>query len=286
MGSGIAENLLNRKYDVTGYDINPSAVERFAAAGGKGAATVKEAAQDASALILVVFDAVQIEDVLFTQGAADVMQPGSCVIVMSSVGRKVMEEAAPRLKKKGIHLIDAPMKGSFKDAACGNLYLMVAAEPKVLAGAEALLSSLGSTVNVVGDRPGMGQMVKTCVQVFFCLACEGACEIMMLAQAAGLNTDKVFEILSSTGASSEVFKTTTRFVAGRSFSGTGNPISILKKDLNVAMDLAKDYHLTLPAISGTTQNVVQAADAYPDDDIWSAARPIEASAGVELQMHL
>ena len=286
MGFGIAKNLMNRGYDVMGYDINLQAREQFQMTGGKTTDSCIGAAQDADAVVFVVFNAEQFHHVLFTEGAAQVMKTGSQVIVMSSIGKKAVEAAASELEAKGIDLLDVPMKGSVKDAGCGNLYLMVAASPKALKKADALLNSIGSNVCVVGDKPGMGQMVKTCVQTLFCLSCESACEIMALAKAAGLDEKTVYEVLASTGAASEVFKTTAKLIGSRCFAGTGNPISILRKDMAVAMEISEDYNLSIPAVKGTAANITLASDQYPDADIWAAALPVEKSADIEIQMKL
>lgn len=284
MGFGIGKNLMHRGYDVTGYDISCGARERFREIGGKTVESCVEAAKDADALILAVFDGDQVEDVLFAEGAADVMRQGSQVIVMASVGKKAVEAAAPKLAERGIDLVDAPMKGSAKDAGCGNLYIMAAAAPGALEKAETLLNSMGSVVRIVGEQPGMGQMVKTCVQTFFCLACEGACEILALAKATGLDEKTVYDVLASTGAASEVFKTTAKFIGSRCFRGTGNPISILRKDLAVAMELSEECGLSVPAVCGTAANIRAASDKYPDDDIWAAVRPVEESADIKIRM--
>lgn len=286
MGFGIAKNLMNREYDVIGYDISPEAREQFHKIGGTTTDSCVEAARDADVVVFAVFDAAQFNDVLFVRGVAKVMRAGSQVIVMSSVGKKVIEAAAPILEEMGIDLVDAPMKGSAKDAGCGNLSLMVAASPKAIKEVDTLLNSIGSVVCVVGDKPGMGQMVKTCVQTFFCMACEGACEIMALAKAAGLDEKTVYDVLASTGAASDVFKTTTKFIGSRCFFGTGNPISILRKDLAVALDISEDYGLSIPAVRGMAANITLAANEYPDDDIWAAVLPVEKSAGIEIKMEL
>lgn len=284
MGFGIAKNLMHRGYEVTGYDISCGARERFGEIGGRTAESCAQAARDVDALILTVFDGDQVEDVLFKEGAADAMREGSQVIVMASVGKKAVEAVAPRLAEKGIDLVDAPMKGSAKDAGCGNLYIMAAAAPEAFKKAESLLNSMGSVVRMVGDQPGMGQMVKTCVQTFFCLACEGACEILALAKATGLDEKTVYDVLASTGAASEVFKTTAKFIGSRCFRGTGNPISILRKDLAVAVELTKECGLSVPAVCGTAANIREASDRYPDDDIWAAVRPVEESVDIKIRM--
>ncbi len=286
MGFGIATNLMNRKYDVIGYDVSEEARVRLCDAGGNVAENCAQAAEGVDALILVVFNADQVEEVLFKQSAVDHMRAGSAVVVMASVGQQILEAIAPQLAQRGIDLIDAPMKGSSKDAACGNLFLILSAPKPLIEKHRSLLESIGSTLYTVGEKPGMGQMAKTCVQSFFCLACEGACEIMALAKAAGLDLDVVYKLLCSTGASSDVFKTTVKFIGSRSFTGTGNPMSILKKDLGVAMKIASSYSLDLPALAGTTANVDRAMETCPEEDIWAAAKPIEESAQIKIELNV
>ena len=129
MGLGIAGSLLRGGFDVTGCDAFPAAVDRFAALGGKVAATPALAAQGADAVITVVVNAAQTDTVLFgADGAAGVMAAGlvgfcvgstaTAVAAMDAITRR--RGPAPRatalVPPTGGFLIDltnAPVIGAF-----------------------------------------------------------------------------------------------------------------------------------------------------------------------------
>src|SRR4051812_4839822 len=65
MGYGMATSLRRAGFEVTGCDVSPEAVQRFAGEGGKGAGTPSEAAKSADIVVSVVVNAVQTETILF-----------------------------------------------------------------------------------------------------------------------------------------------------------------------------------------------------------------------------
>ena len=65
MGMGIAENLLKRGYVVQGFDLLPERMQLLEQKGGTAAPSPAQAADGASALILMVFNGEQVQDVLF-----------------------------------------------------------------------------------------------------------------------------------------------------------------------------------------------------------------------------
>src|SRR3712207_1132118 len=74
MGYGMAQSLRRAAHDVIGCDITASAVERFVAEGGRGAATPAEAVANADIVVSVVVNALQTEALLFGQdGCATAM---------------------------------------------------------------------------------------------------------------------------------------------------------------------------------------------------------------------
>lgn len=126
MGIGMAKSLVKAGFPVCGYDIYPPSVENFLKCGGKasGAQTPADAAIDAQALILMVQNAAQAEDVLFGSGkAANSMPSGSVVILSSTVSPSFVRGLRARLVGLGrnIDLVDAPVSGGVVRAANGQL---------------------------------------------------------------------------------------------------------------------------------------------------------------------
>lgn len=287
MGMGIANHLLREGYAVKGYDISSERTALLEENGGQGAKTPAEAASGCSALVLMVFNGDQVMDVLFGEnGAAAGLAPGSCVIVCASVGAQACEEAAERLLPLGVHLVDSPVRGTAQSCEDGSLYLMVGATDEGFATAGELLHTIGGTVVRAGGKPGMGQKAKTCMQAFFSLTFQTTYEVLALGTAMGLDPVKVYEILNATGASNNIFRATARNVAGRRFTGTANPLSILDKDMKIACEAAAACGLPVPSIEATSKNFDAAMKEHASDDVWAAILPLEEAAGIKVQFDL
>ena len=70
MGLGVALALLERQFDVSGFDINKQACKSFAEAGGKVGLNPEDAAKGASVVIILVVNEAQVDEVLFgSEGA-------------------------------------------------------------------------------------------------------------------------------------------------------------------------------------------------------------------------
>ena len=65
MGLGVALALLERQFDVSGFDINKQACKSFAEAGGKVGLNPEDAAKGASVVIILVVNEAQVDEVLF-----------------------------------------------------------------------------------------------------------------------------------------------------------------------------------------------------------------------------
>ena len=68
MGLPMAENLLRKQFQVTGFDMKQEALTALAKAGGQIARNAAEVAQKADALVLMVVNMAQAESVLFDAG--------------------------------------------------------------------------------------------------------------------------------------------------------------------------------------------------------------------------
>ena len=89
MGMGVAASLLRGGFAVRAYDVRAEAMERWAALGGGAASSPAKAAAGAQALIILVLDAAQTEQVLFgPHGAAEAMPKGAVVIVEQHRGAR------------------------------------------------------------------------------------------------------------------------------------------------------------------------------------------------------
>ena len=163
---------------------------------------------------------------------------------------------------------------------------MVGASDEAFTAAKGVLDTIGSCVVRAGHKAGMGQKTKTCMQAFFSLTFQSTYEVLALGTAMGLDPATVYSILDDTGASSNIFRATARNVASRQFTGTGNPLSILDKDMKIACQTANTCGLPVPSIAATSANFSKAMEDHGTDDVWSAILPLEKAAGIEVKFDI
>ena len=85
MGGPMARRLLQGDFSLTAWNRTANKTEAVGEAGARVAATPTEAVAEAEVVITMLKDGPAVEDLLFQQGAAEAMRPGTLFIDMSSI---------------------------------------------------------------------------------------------------------------------------------------------------------------------------------------------------------
>ncbi len=109
MGFQMARHMVNRGFDVTGFDIAPGAVGRAADAGVKIAATRRKSAAGSEVVIVMVATGKQVEDVVAHSGLLDHLAAGSVICVSSSTSPETARELEQLCDARGIGFMDTPV---------------------------------------------------------------------------------------------------------------------------------------------------------------------------------
>src|SRR5215210_7634052 len=127
MGGPMAANLVRAGFDLAVYTRTREKAERFAAEhGASAAATPREVAEGASAVITMVPDAPEVEEVLLgEQGAVHGLGDGALAIDMSTIAPTAARAIGERLSDDGVAFLEAPVSGSRPKAEDGTLTIMV-----------------------------------------------------------------------------------------------------------------------------------------------------------------
>ncbi len=276
MGFSIASNLLKKGYKVYGQDIDISRKKLLKEQGGHDVEDCAAMGKLVDTVIVMVFKPGDLKEVLFGEkGLTETFKEGGTVVVTASIGPKVIEEVEPRLTKRGIRILDAPVMADYKDAAKGEMHVLISGAADVIESERRLLEDIGSFLYTIGDRPGMAQAGKMCLQDLFCLTFEAGYETISLARSYGLVIEEIRQLFEDSPASSEMLHMAIDLGLKREFKGTYSPMSILNKDVHIAVEMAKDNGLTLPASQGTADVFQKAFDRWPDEDVWAGIKIIE-----------
>ncbi len=258
MGAPMAENLVKRQFRVRGFDMREAARAALAAAGGQAAASAKEAAEGADALVLMVVNAAQARAVLFESGALDVLAPKATVILMATCPPGEAEAIAAQVVATGRQLVDAPVSGGVNGARNATLTIMAGADPESFARAKPVLDALGDKVFHVGEKPGQGATVKTVNQLLCGVHIAVAAEALSLAEKAGIDGRLLFEIMGGSAASSWMLKDRGPRMHERD-PAVASAVDIFVKDLGIVLDAGRAAKAALPLAAAAHQMFLAAS---------------------------
>jgi 3-hydroxyisobutyrate dehydrogenase len=259
MGAGMAANLLEAGFSVTGCDRRAAALERLVAAGGRAAATPAAAAAHAGLLFVMVVNDTQVEDVLFGQdGALETLAPGSTVVLCSTVPAAFVRALGARLAERDVHLLDAPVSGGAIGAEAGTLSIMASGPAAAFAAAGSALAACAGKVHRLGDQPGIGSTVKAVNQLLAGVNLVTAAEGMAFGTALGADPKVLFEVIRNAAGGSWMFENRVPHMLEGDYTPK-SAVDIWVKDLALVLDTGKGLRMPLPMAAAAFQVVMMAA---------------------------
>jgi 3-hydroxyisobutyrate dehydrogenase len=204
MGSRMAANLCRAGFGVVAWNRTRERAEELAAAHGAPVAeSPAEAAGAGRAVITMVVDSPQVEQVLFgPHGAAETMTDTSLAIDMSTIAPSASRAIAVRLRDvSGASFLDAPVSGSSPKAEDGTLTIMVGGERADFERARPLFEAMGQVLVHVGPH-GHGEMAKVVNNTVAAINAAAVGEALALGRAAGLDLEPLRRVVAAgSGAS-------------------------------------------------------------------------------------
>ena len=283
MGSGMAGSLLRAGFSVAACDVNPEAVARFAAAGGRAAANPAEAARDADVVVSVVVNAAQTEAVLFGEnGAAAAMPEGAVFVSSATMDPAVARALAARLEATGRHYLDAPMSGGAARAAEGGLTFLASGSTAAFAKARPALDAMAVTLYELGVAAGQGAAFKMINQLLAGVHIAAAAEAMAFAAKQGLDLRRVYEVITKSAGNSWMFENRVPHILDADYSPK-SAVDIFVKDLGIVQDMARAEKYPVPVAAAALQMFLMASGAgMGRDDDASVARLYAQVSGAKL----
>jgi 2-hydroxy-3-oxopropionate reductase len=256
----------------------PELLER----GAVACKSLREAAERAELVILMVPDTPDVEQALFgADGICAGLSAGKTVIDMSSIDPIATKRFAERVKALGCDYADAPVSGGEVGARNAALTIMVGADEGVFARLRPLFELMGKNITHVGDV-GSGQTTKVANQIIVALNIEAVAEALVYATKAGADPAKVREALMGGFAASRVLEVHGERMIKRTFD-PGFRIRLHQKDLNLALSGARELGIALPNTASAQQLFsAVAARGGGDQDHSAMVRALETLADCDV----
>jgi 2-hydroxy-3-oxopropionate reductase len=285
MGAPMALHLVNAGHQLFVNTIG-DLPESIASTNAKPCASAEEVTRNGEIVFIMVPDTPDVELVLFGKGGvAAGLQPASgarkIVVDMSSISPMATKTFAQKINALGADYIDAPVSGGEVGAKAASLTIMCGGAEAVFEKVRPLFEKMGKNVTLVGGN-GDGQTTKVANQIIVALTIAAVGEALLFASKAGADPAKVRQALMGGFASSRILEVHGERMIKRTFA-PGFRIRLHQKDLNLALQGARELGVALPQTAGAAQLMQAcAANGMADLDHSALVKALEQMAAHEV----
>jgi len=246
MGRPIATNLLKKGFSLTVWNRTPARAQALASEGARVAATPQEVAAASDVLIVIVSDPPAVEHVLWGgKGALASLRRGSTLVECSTISPTLARREAAACAERGVQYLDAPVTGGTWGAEKGELVMMVGGAAETLKGVEPVFAAIAKRWFHLGPA-GAGQTVKLAMNLLLALEVDALAEALALAQAGGVAGGLLVEVMQSSMGRAPVLDVKAPMLLEHNYPPSF-PLRLMHKDLALALELAKELGVSLPA---------------------------------------
>jgi 3-hydroxyisobutyrate dehydrogenase-like beta-hydroxyacid dehydrogenase len=256
MGRAMGMNLLKAGHTLTVWNRTPERAKELVAEGAKLVKTPREVAEASDVLLTMVSDPPALESVLWghegkNDGALGGLKAGSTYIDSSTVSPALAKRIAETCKERRVKFLDAPVTGGDWGAREGNLVFMIGGEAETLREMEPILSVMGKKWFHLGPN-GAGQTIKLAMNAILALQVGAMAEALALVERAGLSGGQLVEVMQASMARSGVLDVKSPLMLKGDYKPSF-PLRLMHKDLGLALDLANQLGVALPATAAARE---------------------------------
>lgn len=286
MGGGMAGNIQKAGYPMVVHDINEGATRPFLEAGARLARNPADVASQCDVTFTSLPGPKEVEAVAIgLEGVLQGAKPGSVYIDLSTSRPTLIREIEPKFREKGVFVLDAPVSGGKSGAQSRNLAVMVGGDKEVFERVKPLLDAFGDKVFYAGAI-GAGSVAKLVHNMIGHGVRQAIAEGMTLGVKAGVDTEALWQCIrrGSLGRMNTLHEGFARTVFKGEYEPAGFALSLARKDIGLATELAKEYDVPMPVANLAEQLAIQAMNrGWANMDSSVIVRLQEEMADVEIR---
>jgi 3-hydroxyisobutyrate dehydrogenase len=254
IGADMAKSLVAPPFELTVFDVAPTAVTCFEGIA-RLAGSAADVGRHSEIVGVCVRDDVQLRDALTgPQGLLEGLGQRGIILVHSTVRATTIRDLARMASERGVDLIDAAVSRTVHGQAARFVCSMVGGDPAIMERARPVLEAFSTAIVHAGPL-GSGMVIKACNNLTTFIEFTAAHESFRLAEANGIDPTVLRQVMTANGnltPSMAAFMnsrvTGSARVGQAEFAASQTRMGRLcEKDLDVALHLASDSGLALPA---------------------------------------
>ena len=283
LGAHLATSLLRAGFAVTVHDRNEEAAAKLIDAGASWAATPRQAAEGADAVITCLPSPAATNAVMSGEdGVLAGLQSSNTWIEMSTNDRDEILRLAALAAEKGIATLEAPVTGGVHRAASGDITVLVGGEESDFRRHEPAFRAMGGEVIHMGPL-GSAAVIKVITNMLAFIHLVAAGEALMLAKRGGLDLTLAFQAIKASSGNSFVHETESQVILNGSYN-IGFTMDLACKDLGFAREFGRAFGVPLE-LAGLVDQIFQRARERYGGPAWSpqVVKLLEDELGTELR---
>lgn len=264
MGKPMGHNLLKAGFPLVVWNRTKDRADDLIQEGAKFASSPRETAAQVDVLITIVSDPPAVEQVLWGEnGAIDGLRRGALYIDSSTVAPELARRAGRACSERGVDYLDAPVTGGTWGAEKGELVFMIGGTAEALDRAKPVLEAVGKRFFLLGPN-GAGQTVKLAMNLILALEVEALAEGLALVRKAGVAGERLVDVMQSSMARAPVLDVKAPLMLKNAYPPSF-PLRLMHKDMRLALELAKQEGVPLPAGAAAYATYSAVKDAAKED---------------------
>ncbi|UDM52682.1 NAD(P)-dependent oxidoreductase [Cupriavidus sp. MP-37] len=248
MGRPMCLNLIKAGHVLTVFDRVPTQCEAVVAAGARTARSVQELVAQSDVVFSTIFDDAGLRALFLSDGGAgDAASAGQIFVDMSTVSPQASAEVAAALAQRGASWLRAPVSGTVSLAASAQLSCFVSGPRQAFDAVQPLLARLSARQSYVGAADE-ARVIKLMINMMVFMSTAVIGEGLAFGARAGLDRALMIDAINDSIVGSPHYRTKADKLKQREYGAVG-PISLVVKDLDMALDVARDNVVPLPISS-------------------------------------
>lgn len=271
MGSRMATRLIQAGFEVAVWNRTASACDVLIDMGATGL-DLQEIGQYPVILTCLADDAAV--QAVFDQ-IQNQLTAGQVIVDFSSLSVDKTKALAQQAQTRQVQWIDSPVSGGTAGAEQGTLVIFAGGDINTIQNLSLIYNVLSQRVTRMGET-GTGQATKICNQLIVAANSTLIAEAVALAGQAGVDTTLLAPALAGGFADSKPFQILAPRMATHTFEPVQWKVQTLSKDLNNAVQLAKQFNLDIPVAKQALSQLKTHQDkGYAETDLATVIQLVE-----------
>jgi 3-hydroxyisobutyrate dehydrogenase-like beta-hydroxyacid dehydrogenase len=266
MGGLMAQRLLEKGHNLTGYNRTRSKAQPLIDKGMKFAETPRAVAQAADVIFSSVANSAALTSIVEgPDGILAGLSRGKLFADMSTVSVATSRSLAAKVREKGADMLDAPVSGSVATLKVGRMSLIVAGKRESFDRIKPLLEDFsdqpaaggqGPKVTYVGEN-GLALVMKIATNSNLAVQMLAFSEAVLLAEKSGIPRQTAVDVLTHSAIASPMVQYRGPFVLKLPETAWFD-VNMMQKDMLLALELGRQVDVPLPTASAANEMLTSA----------------------------